>query len=288
MEPIREVGKNTKEYIVSFREFPEMSVYGLRSAGISYTKYGFSFYRPKPIICQVLYCFEGKGEVLVKEKWKACSKGMAYITPPGIPHGYRALKSGSWNICWAMYLPPSAKKKPSGTPDTASPAPTTLKYGNEEPSLIQVAGEIFLSSIRGLYGESIGLKEKSIAHPLIELIHGYASRIMGPSRKLPRLSKLWEIVENQLAHDWTLPELARTSNMSSEHLRRICLKETGFAPMKQVMHLRMRRAAVLLSSEGYKIQTVANIVGYQNPFAFSTAFKKCMGNPPSEYRSQFD
>jgi AraC-like DNA-binding protein len=48
----------------------------------------------------------------------------------------------------------------------------------------------------------------------------------------------------------------------------------------------MRHAASLLASDFYTIETVAQKVGYDNPFAFSTAFKRVMGVSPSAYRNE--
>jgi hypothetical protein len=47
--------------------------------------------------------------------------------------------------------------------------------------------------------------------------------------------------------------------------------------------LRMRRASELLTNRWMKIQSVATAVGYQNPFVFSTTFKRILGWSPSEY-----
>ena len=42
------------------------------------------------------------------------------------------------------------------------------------------------------------------------------------------------------------------------------------------------RAAELLQTEA-KIDLIARDVGYQNPFVFSTTFKRVMGWPPSTF-----
>jgi len=42
----------------------------------------------------------------------------------------------------------------------------------------------------------------------------------------------------------------------------------------------------LLASESYTIETVAQQVGYDSPFAFSAAFKRHQGVSPSEYRQK--
>ena len=54
--------------------------------------------------------------------------------------------------------------------------------------------------------------------------------------------------------------------------------------MHQVAFLRMRRAATLLESTRQKINSIARTVGYDNAFAFSTAFKRHIGTSPADYR----
>ena len=89
-----------------------------------------------------------------------------------------------------------------------------------------------------------------------------------------------------LAHPWTLAQLADSAAMSAEHLRRLCRRQTGRGPMHQVTFLRMRRAATLLESTRHKVRAIARTVGYDNPFAFSTAFKRHLGASPAAYRHQ--
>ena len=49
-------------------------------------------------------------------------------------------------------------------------------------------------------------------------------------------------------------------------------------------HLRMSHAVSLLTAGG-KIADVAHQSGYDNPFAFSTAFKRVMKKSPSKFRA---
>ncbi len=56
--------------------------------------------------------------------------------------------------------------------------------------------------------------------------------------------------------------------------------------MNHVIYLRMQLAARLLTTTTDKIETIAHAVGYENPFVFSTTFKKWVGWRPSEYRAK--
>jgi AraC-like DNA-binding protein len=46
-------------------------------------------------------------------------------------------------------------------------------------------------------------------------------------------------------------------------------------------------AASLLQDRSLKLQSVAEAVGYQDPFAFSRAFKRWSGASPSAYRARY-
>ncbi len=97
---------------------------------------------------------------------------------------------------------------------------------------------------------------------------------------------LWERIDMNLAHPWTLGELCEAEAMSAEHLRRLCRRQTGRGPMHHVAFLRMRRAATLLESTRQKVNVIARTVGYENAFAFSTAFKRYLGASPDAYRKR--
>ncbi len=97
-----------------------------------------------------------------------------------------------------------------------------------------------------------------------------------------RLWQLWEEVASSLAEPWTITEMARRVHLSEKQLQRLSLRELGRSPRQQLIWLRMRRAAELLQTDA-KIDTIARDVGYQNPFVFSTTFKRVMGWSPSAY-----
>ena len=98
------------------------------------------------------------------------------------------------------------------------------------------------------------------------------------------LVTLWEHVDADPARPWTRQMLADAAGMSGEHLRRLCQRETGRGPMQHLTALRMRRAGMLLESTDQKIGAIARAVGYENAFAFSTAFKRHHKVAPAAYR----
>jgi AraC-like DNA-binding protein len=122
----------------------------------------------------------------------------------------------------------------------------------------------------------------------VNLIHAVVMTFARPHRADESLWRLWEKVAAHPAEDWSLERLAKESHHSREQLRRLCQKELGRSPHNQVIYLRMKRAAELLSTTDDKVDTIARDVGYENPFVFSTTFKRWVGWSPSDYRNQRD
>jgi AraC-like DNA-binding protein len=71
--------------------------------------------------------------------------------------------------------------------------------------------------------------------------------------------------------------------LSPEQLRYLCQKNFNHSPMEHLTWLRMKRAAFLLERTSQKIAAIAEEVGYQNAFAFSTAFRRVIGVSPLEF-----
>jgi AraC-like DNA-binding protein len=266
-ESLREthsVGPRTREWIVSARVCPAMRKRDIPLLGISDAAEGFLFVRKRWDHCQVMACFAGQGEVMINGRWHACGAGMAYLTPPGVEHAYRAAKGSRWGLCWVHH---HGALVSSAAPILAEADPKPLR-----------------SAIRGLYRESIGACEPDAMNLWLETIHLYASRMATCLPQGDALAKVWTQVSSDLARAWTLTELSERALMSGEHLRRICLKQFGRSPMQHVTHLRMKHASMLLAFTDRKIDTVARSVGYRNAFAFSTAFKRHVGQSPAFYR----
>lgn len=263
LREIHFIGERTREWLITTQDCPQLAAHGLRLAGWSRAWEGFSFSRLEPSFGQVLACVGGRGEVLTGDTWHPCGPGMVYITPPYVRHAYRAVSGESWLLAWAHGEPALIR--------------------GAEVRLTSADTETYARVIRGLYTEVMGIADRDPVDHWLHLLSGYTRRLAG-SGDTHRLYALWERVLSDLAYPWTVAELAAKAEMSEEHLRRLSLLETGVSPMRYVTRLRMRHAESLLVSGRYSIAQVAVQVGYENPFAFTTAFKRVTGMPPSRYR----
>jgi AraC-like DNA-binding protein len=258
------VGARTRERIVHPAQCAALRQRGIRLTGLSDARPGFRFVRHRPGMIQILACYAGRGRVWIDGRWQSCEAGQAYITPAEAFHAYHA--AGRWRVGWVIYAP-----------SESAPAASA-------PALARVNVEPFRDAINGLYREMVGPGDPAVAQHWAELIDAMARRMAGPGGSVDRLAGVWEAVDADPARPWTLEDMASLADVSTEHLRRLCRARHGRTPMRRVTHLRMQRALGLLAGTDRSIESIARDVGYENAFAFSTAFRRWMGAPPSSLR----
>jgi AraC-like DNA-binding protein len=95
-----------------------------------------------------------------------------------------------------------------------------------------------------------------------------------------------EIVRLDLREEGSLTRLVAYCHLSGEHLRRLGRRELGRSPMNRAVQLPMQPAARLLTTANDKIEAIAHEIGYENPFVFSTTFKKWVCWRPFEHRTR--
>jgi AraC-like DNA-binding protein len=86
------------------------------------------------------------------------------------------------------------------------------------------------------------------------------------------------------ARDWTIESLARHVGLSRSALADRFSEFVGQPPMQYLTNWRMQLAASHLRGGVESVAVIANRVGYDSEAAFSRAFKKAVGEPPSQWR----
>jgi AraC-like DNA-binding protein len=100
----------------------------------------------------------------------------------------------------------------------------------------------------------------------------------------PSVGKALSLLHGRPAHDWTIEELAREAGLSRSALAERFTGLVGMPPMQYLGKWRMQIASGLLSSGSTNVATIAAEIGYESEAAFSRAFKKMVGVPPSVWR----
>ena len=92
-------------------------------------------------------------------------------------------------------------------------------------------------------------------------------------------------IEDHYSEKISLDQIAENMYLSPFYISRIFKSETGSAPIRHLINIRLEKAMELLEN-GYtgSIQEVAAQVGYDDAYHFSKLFKKRYGISPSQAR----
>ncbi len=265
------IGAETREVKVRAVECPPLAGHHIAHVGVADAAAPYEMVRLDLSGTYLLSCFSGRGEILLDGRWQQCREGWACLAPPHALLAFRAVKGTRWGFTWVRYQQP-----PEQRPIISASSPALARF---DPAPIRCA-------VEGLFSEMQSQVAPMAVTHWVELIHTYVLRFARPWQSDDRLGHLWEHVAVRLGEKWSLDLLAARCHLSTEHLRRLCRRELGRSPMHQVIYLRMQLAAKLLATTEDKVETIARAVGYENPFVFSTTFKKWVGWRPSDYRAK--
>lgn len=98
-----------------------------------------------------------------------------------------------------------------------------------------------------------------------------------------RLAPALRRMHGQLAHPWTVAQLAKDAALSRSAFFERFTRRVGVAPMEYLSAWRMAVAKGLLRQADLGLAEVAERVGYGSASAFSTAFSRHVGQSPSRY-----
>ena len=99
-----------------------------------------------------------------------------------------------------------------------------------------------------------------------------------------KLRRVIDAMNEHLADDFRLADLAHIADLSEYHFSRIFKRATGLSPSQYFIRLRMSRARHLLRETDRSIIDVGLEVGYSSPSHFSQVFRREVGVTPSAYR----
>jgi AraC family transcriptional regulator len=100
-----------------------------------------------------------------------------------------------------------------------------------------------------------------------------------------RFRKVLEYIDSHLDHDLTIEHLSNIAAFSKYHFHRQFSELLGISIYKYVQLTRLKRASYQLAfRHQMQIVDIALASGYDNHESFSRAFKKSIGQTPSEFR----
>jgi AraC-like DNA-binding protein len=228
--------------------------------------------------------------------------GTALIMPPGVRHVVRSSPGQPavqhivhFDLC---YDPSRARQERIGMTNLADAA----RYPHESsplagrlpvaqlPQQAAATCRTCFADLRRLAlatGPADLLLRQAAMLQLLALVLAHEGGGVRPAPPL-RPSKAWRALDRAVGHinacyddpALDIAAIARASGLSPAYLPELFSTQLGVSVRRYLLHLRVRRARELLR-DGVSVTTVAERCGFAGIHAFSRAFRRVTGSPPS-------
>jgi AraC-like DNA-binding protein len=102
----------------------------------------------------------------------------------------------------------------------------------------------------------------------------------------PEIGRVLQLMHTQPGQPWSVASLASTVGLSRATLARRFVSLVGTPPLTYLTQWRLSVAANDLVGTERSVRSIAHSVGYDNEFAFATAFRRARGVSPTTWRHQ--
>ncbi|WP_344529457.1 GlxA family transcriptional regulator [Streptomyces albiaxialis] len=150
--------------------------------------------------------------------------------------------------------------------------------------------DLCLHMIRRDLGSAVAADAARLSVVPLEREGGQAQFIPHARPPVPQGSVLEPVlawIEENLARDLTLADMAARSGLSERTFSRRFREQTGTTPLQWLLRARVRQAQFLLETTDHGVERVAARTGFGSPTAFRERFKRVAGVTPRAYRASF-
>lgn len=137
-----------------------------------------------------------------------------------------------------------------------------------------------------LFGESLAL---ALVSRLMARFGACSLQLDTPSGcglPLWRLRQVKQYVEDNLAGNLCMADLAAVAHMSEFHFSRLFKQSTGYTPYRYIVGRRVQRGRELLAKTALPLQEISEKLGFGDQSHFTTVFRKSVGMTPKQFRDR--
>ena len=225
----------------------------------------------------------GRGKISTPKGSFVCQPGEILLFPAGVPHHYsRDEESEEWDHLWIYFIPRTywmmwlnwkhCADRIGRLTLTAASEADAMRARFLEVIRLSVSAEPLAEALAMNAVEKIVLEcyraQPDLHQPVID----------------PRIKSLCQYLNEQMAQETSIEQLARKACLSPSRLAHLFKEETGLTIFAWREKQRVARACELLQKTSFSITHVALTVGYNDPLYFSRIFRNHMGVSPRGYR----
>ena len=224
-----------------------------------------------------IYVKRGQGTIISNGQRVEASQDQIVLLDCYTPHAYEVTKT--WDTLWMHFDGPSAR----GYYDAITQGKDFVLTLNSTYRF-----EKYLNKIYEAFRDSTPVNDATlnnwIVNMMTELLVSRETSDKGAVGS-DIIEDIVSYIMDHLSEDITLEALARKASLSPFYFSRLFKKETGFTPHDYILTTKINHAKFLLLSSSMSIKDICFQLGFNSESAFCTAFKKKIGETPSEFRS---
>ncbi|MEA5012611.1 MAG: AraC family transcriptional regulator [Angelakisella sp.] len=225
------------------------------------------------------YVVSGKGVYKTEGRTFVLKAGDTFLVYPDTPVFYQADEKEPWEYYWVGFSGPSAglllaqtafspQKQVLSLPEGGRFRQALLEIykarGSDYPSAVRMAG--YLQAALGLLMENMPPRRGN------EALSAYAHQGA-------------EFIQQNYSRPITIEQAAQQAGVSRSCLYRAFMAEFHCSPSEYLTNFRIQRACQLLRHSALTVRAVAASTGFEDHFYFSRAFRRALGQSPSQYRA---
>jgi len=231
------------------------------------------------------YVLDGKGYYYVDDKKYTVNKNEGFLISPNVVTFYQADKENPWTYLWIGI---DGNKVETYLKSVGLNKNNLIFKSNEDDELKRYVMQMLNHH-----------KSTATDAFMIEgLLYFFFSKLAKDNKSLllnnetpsynTHINKAIEFIQNNYHSQIKITDIADYVCLNRSYLTSIFQKHLDMSPQKFLMEFRITKASELLYSSDLPIGNIAYSCGYNDPLAFSKAFKKIKGVSPKEYRLNKD
>jgi AraC family transcriptional regulator len=227
-----------------------------------------------------------------RPRWRGTHRsGVVNIVPAG--EQPRSIVQNARGLLLQLYLPDKVLQRCrtemeiAGTCDPVLLVDPALANDSE----LQRFGRAVVAEMRQPGSASRVLVDSLTLAVAVHLVRRW-SNLVGPKEHAKgglapaRLRRVVEYVEERMADDLALADLASVAELSETHFCRAFKQATGMPPHQYLLKRRIERAREILANRELSLADVALELGFSSQSHFTSHFRRIVGVTPGQFRAE--
>jgi AraC family transcriptional regulator of arabinose operon len=232
------------------------------------------------------FTFLGVGEILFRDGQMRTAHGELLLLPPKLDRSYRVADPAvGWGFYFLHFRPTKTLRRTLRWFDRMQPQEYMVADPTMQNRITATLEEMFQINLRT---PEIG-QRALLLDALLETVLLRVASVQGGVKTAGggidlRIEKAIELFHNDFSARHTINGLARAANLSRSQFCLLFRAGIGRSPQEYMEERRLELARFYLMTTAHSVSEIAANVGFEDPFYFSTRFKRRFELSPSAFR----